>query len=112
LTPHKFFNRGDNYLDTRRNSLLLNCYKQNKSLSGILALPKGLMLIASQPILTSEGKGPIKGMLLMGRYLTDLEIKRLSAKTHIDISFQPIRESQYFRNLNVFHAPMTKTGKS
>lgn len=92
----------------KSNSLLLNYYKQNKSLTGILALPKGPMLIASQPILTSEGKGPIKGMLLMGRYLTSPEIKRLSAKTHLDISFQPFRESQILPKLELTSHSLNK----
>jgi PAS domain S-box-containing protein len=83
----------------QNSNLLLNYYKKKKSLTGILALPKGPMLIASHPILDGEGNGPIKGMLLMGRYLTPSEIALMSKKTHLDISFQPFRDSQVLPKL-------------
>jgi PAS domain S-box-containing protein len=85
----------------KHGSLLLNYYKQNKSMTGILALPKGPMFISSHPVLNSEGKGSIKGMLLMGRYLTPTEIAQLSQKTHLDLTFQPFRESQALPKLDL-----------
>jgi diguanylate cyclase (GGDEF)-like protein/PAS domain S-box-containing protein len=45
---------------------------------GLLLLPEGPLLIASRPILTGEGKGPIRGTLLMGRYLNETEQKSLA----------------------------------
>ena len=38
--------------------------------TGILSTANGSLLVASQPILTSEGAGPIHGTLVFGRYLT------------------------------------------
>ncbi|AFY89743.1 EAL domain-containing protein [Chroococcidiopsis thermalis] len=52
---------------------------------GLLQLPEGLMLIAVRQILTSEGKGPSRGILVMGRYL---DVKQLAAKTHFDIALE------------------------
>ncbi len=47
---------------------------------GILILPEGPLMIASRPILTSEGQGPIRGTLLFGRFL-DARIVRMLAET-------------------------------
>jgi len=57
----------------------------SSSLSGILLLPEGAMLVASRPILTSKDEGPIRGALIMGRYLTRAEVERISNITHLII---------------------------
>ncbi len=44
------------------------------------------MLIASEPILTSEGEGPIRGALVFGRYLDADGINRLSEVTNLPIT--------------------------
>ncbi|HEV2176196.1 MAG TPA: response regulator [Terriglobia bacterium] len=54
--------------------------------SGIIVLPEGPMLIASRPIVTTEGKGPVRGALIMGRYLGAAEIQRIAARTHLALS--------------------------
>lgn len=48
------------------------------STTGILSLPEGPLFFASRPILTSEGEGPIRGTLIMGRYWDAAEIERLT----------------------------------
>jgi diguanylate cyclase (GGDEF)-like protein/PAS domain S-box-containing protein len=52
---------------------------------GLISLPQGLMLIAVRPILTSEGKGPNRGILVMGRYL---DIEQIAARTHFNIALE------------------------
>jgi len=54
--------------------------------SGIIMLPDAPMIVASHPILTSESKGPIRGTLVMGRFLDQAEIERLSGITHRSLS--------------------------
>lgn len=54
--------------------------------SGIISLENMLMIISAQPITTSEGKGPVRGTLIMGRYLDENEIQQLSKKTHMPVS--------------------------
>ena len=39
----------------------------NDSVSGIILLPEGPLLISSEPILTSQGQGPIAGTIIMAR---------------------------------------------
>ncbi len=41
------------------------------------------ILVASRPILTSQGMGPSRGFLIMARNLDDSEIQRISEMTHL-----------------------------
>ncbi len=58
--------------------------------TGIILLPEGPMLIASRPILDSEEKGPVRGTLVMGRYLDAGEIERLGEQTHLSLALHRI----------------------
>lgn len=60
------------------------------SVTGVVLLPEGPMLLASRLILTSDYSGPARGVLIMGRYLDNKEIKRLANITDLDISFVPV----------------------
>jgi len=76
------------------NSLLV-CHPDTKSsITGIILLPEGPMLVASRPILTSEEKGPIRGALIMGRYLDSEKIKHLAEKTHLSLTMHSLNNSQ------------------
>jgi len=59
----------------------------DSSTTGFVLLPEGPMLVASRPILTSDKQGPIRGALLMGRYLDKTLIDRLSEATHLQLTF-------------------------
>lgn len=60
---------------------------------GILPLAEGLMLIASRPILPTAGTPPPRGAVIMGRYLDDLEVQRLSAITHLPLTVRRLDDS-------------------
>lgn len=70
------------------NSLLVNHPETTSLVEGILQLPEGPMLIVSRPILTGEAEGPIRGTLIMGRYFTEQEIRRLGELTQLSITVQ------------------------
>lgn len=70
----------------------LVCRNESDMFNGIVLLPEGPMLISSQPILTSEGNGPVRGTLIIGRYL-DSELKHLSELTQLPIVSQRINDS-------------------
>jgi PAS domain S-box-containing protein len=53
---------------------------------GFILLPQGLLLVTSRPILTTEGKGPVRGSLIIGRFLDRGEMRRLSQKTHLSLT--------------------------
>jgi len=66
---------------------LLTHSSLDSSLAGILPLPEGAMMIVSRPILTSSGKGPIRGTLIVGRYLKEEEVRRLQAIVRVPLEF-------------------------
>ncbi|MBW4638829.1 MAG: EAL domain-containing protein [Gloeocapsa sp. UFS-A4-WI-NPMV-4B04] len=56
------------------------------SLTGIVLLPENPIIISSRPILTSESEGPIKGTLILGRFLDASISKRLGERTHLSVT--------------------------
>lgn len=46
--------------------------------SGFVSLPAGLLMIVSQPILTSEERGPSRGTLIVGRFLDNAALAEIS----------------------------------
>lgn len=63
------------------------------SLTGFWVLPEGPMLITSQPIVTSEGTGPIRGTMIMGRLLDTSEVERLSRITQLPLTLYNVSDS-------------------
>jgi two-component sensor histidine kinase/sensor domain CHASE-containing protein len=57
---------------------------------GIYTTERGPMLIASRPILTSENKGPVRGALIMGRFLNENVISTLKEQTRVDFQIWSI----------------------
>lgn len=72
---------------------------------GILMLSEGPVLLSSHPILTSEYVGPVAGYLIMGRYLSQVEMQKLSNTTKLQLSIDPIAESKI--GLSIGHTPMS-----
>jgi two-component system cell cycle sensor histidine kinase/response regulator CckA len=61
---------------------------EESSVSGIILLPEGPLLFASEPILTGKGEGPVRGALLMGRYLDSGVVTRLAEVARMPIAVQ------------------------
>lgn len=80
--PFPVIFRKDRYPD----DILLNHTDINSNINGIMILPEGPMLIASQPITTSRHEGPIQGTIVMGSFLDSKEIEKLSKITHLSLS--------------------------
>lgn len=59
---------------------------------GIVPLPEGVMLIASRPILTSAGTGPIRGTQIVGRYFDAEGVEKISEITRTSVSAYSIRD--------------------
>jgi len=60
--------------------------------SGVLSVPEGLFMVSSQPILTSEMKGPIAGTLICGRFLDRLEVQQLEETTFLTLRLYSLEE--------------------
>lgn len=74
------------------NNLLLSTEDKEKSITGIILLKEGPMIITSRPILTSNGNGPCRGTMIMGRYLDNKEIEQLNKITEISFNIFKINE--------------------
>jgi diguanylate cyclase (GGDEF)-like protein/PAS domain S-box-containing protein len=73
-------------------SPLVKHLDEDSAVSGIIVLPEGTLLVASRPVITSGRQGPVRGALVMGRYLDAAEIEHLSEITHQDFTIQSIDE--------------------
>ncbi|HEU5100282.1 MAG TPA: CHASE4 domain-containing protein [Roseiflexaceae bacterium] len=55
---------------------------------GIVLLPEGPLVVVSRPILMSDGSGPSRGSLIMGRYLDATGLAQLAERTHVTLTVQ------------------------
>lgn len=65
--------------------VFLNAGITGKHMKGIVMLSGVPIMVVSQPILTSEGKGPIRGTIIVGRYFDDEKIKKISDLTKMPL---------------------------
>jgi hypothetical protein len=65
------------------NPSLVDLKNPNSGISGVLLLPEGPLLIASRPILTGKGEGPVRGAVLIGRSLDRAETRLLCETTRL-----------------------------
>jgi len=63
------------------------------SIAGVFMTEKGPMLISSRPITTSSGEGPIRGSLIMGRFLNRETVKTLVDQTRVTFHFWSIPDA-------------------
>jgi two-component system, NtrC family, sensor kinase len=54
--------------------------------SGIIRTDLGAMMVAVAPVLNGEGAGPVRGSIILGRYVTDKVVSELSQRTKLDFS--------------------------
>jgi len=90
------------------NDFLLTHPDTESSIAGIILLPEEPMLIASQPILPSEDEGPIRGTLIMGRYLDAVEIERLAEITHLSLIMHRFDDPQMPPDFQAAHSSLSE----
>jgi len=76
-----------------KNHVLLKHDSNESSIEGLYATELGPMLISSRPILTGTGQGPIRGTLIMGRFLNDKAVDHLSKSLSIVFKIAAIRNT-------------------
>jgi len=59
---------------------------------GLVRLPAGTLLASVEPILTSEGLGRHRGLLVMGRFFDEALVGQLESRTRLRIGFRPLDE--------------------
>jgi len=62
----------------------------NVKIAGVFMTAKGPMLIASRPILTSNNEGPIRGAVIMGRFLNAQIVENLIKQTLMQFRLLPL----------------------
>ncbi|MCX7922671.1 MAG: ATP-binding protein [Clostridia bacterium] len=75
--------------------LYLKYLKDKHGVKGITLYPEGPAMVAVHPILNSNGLGPAKGVIIMGRYLSNKEVMHISELTKM-----PVKIHRY-DNLNM-----------
>ncbi|HEY9707185.1 MAG TPA: CHASE4 domain-containing protein, partial [Oculatellaceae cyanobacterium] len=76
------------------NPRLLQHKVADSSYTGIVLLPEGLLLVASQPIVNSDRTSLIRGTLILGHFLNAAQVKRLSNLTHLAIAVYPFQDTR------------------
>jgi PAS domain S-box-containing protein len=80
---------GLNPADTSPARLLRQSDGKPASLHGMLAVGDGLMMIAANPVLSTQGKGPARGTVVFGRLLSAADEQRLREQTRVSFSLLP-----------------------
>ncbi len=90
-------------------STLLQHPDIKSTLTGIILLPEyPPLLIVSRPILTSKGKGHIRGSVIFGRYLDAAEIKRLAQLTQLSLTVHWFKEAQMLPDFHAAHSSLSE----
>ena len=70
-------------------TLIAPTLQQETSIEGLVDTEYGLLLLVANPILTSEKKGPSRGVVLMGRFLDATRIQALASRTKVMADLAP-----------------------
>jgi sensor domain CHASE-containing protein len=69
---------------------LLDAPGSEEVVAGLLRTDAGLFVMASGPVLTSEGTGPSRGRVVLGRLLDDAAIARLGEQARVQLSVETL----------------------
>jgi diguanylate cyclase (GGDEF)-like protein/PAS domain S-box-containing protein len=86
LANSSFISVPEKLIEQLVSSRIFHNSEQDYTTRGFLMLPENPVLIASHPILTSTLEGPVRGHLLVGRFLNDIEISRYEELLNVDIT--------------------------
>ena len=88
---------------------LISHQETDAILSGVILTEKGPLLIASCPIVNSDFKGPIRGAMLIGRFLDAGLVGRLVEQTQVDFKIFSIeKESMTADQINLLKNTSSK----
>lgn len=75
----------DELLDSLKpKGVILHLPDITSSSQGMISIPSGILLIASHSIITSESTGPVRGTLVMAKYLTNAVMKKIEKLSGTD----------------------------
>ncbi|HLE49425.1 MAG TPA: CHASE4 domain-containing protein [Patescibacteria group bacterium] len=77
----------------RSTDLLLNHQNTDDSIAGLVILPGGTpLLIASQPIVKSDGSGPINGTLIFAKQMDEEVVKKIQDRVRLSINYYDVNK--------------------
>lgn len=62
----------------------------SSSIEGMLQTSRGPLLLVSRPIVTTSNEGPIRGTLLMGRFLDEAMRTAIAEQTRVNVCWWPV----------------------
>jgi sensor domain CHASE-containing protein len=65
----------------------------DSEVKGVILTERGPMLIASHSIITGENQGPIRGAMMMGRFLNADRIAALRSRTQVNLNVWPLGDT-------------------
>lgn len=78
---------------------ILNQLEINSSTKGIISIPSGILLIASHSIITSESTGPVRGTLVMAKYLTNSVLNQIEKLSGTDTTLFRLPQTMNYTEL-------------
>ena len=91
---------------------MLSVTDQSSAPSGIVLLPEGMALLSVQPVLTSLDEGPARGVLIMGRRLTESELDDLRRRTALEFTLWPFDASELPETLATLQDDLLDAGST
>lgn len=77
----------------RAHPLLGDPYQED-TVAGLLQTQAGVFLVASRPILASDGQGPNRGRVVIGRLLNKAALERLGAEARVQLQVELLSKAQ------------------
>lgn len=70
-----------------------NFSDRDDATEGLIHTTNGLLMVAARPIVTSNREGPIRGTMIMGRFLNRNRIDEMCRRTHCQLNLLPLTDS-------------------
>jgi diguanylate cyclase (GGDEF)-like protein len=80
--------------DLKEGSPLFDFSKPTDNITGIISTSQGYMMVSSHPVTTGYFKGPIRGSLIIGRYLNQGLINQLAEQTNLAVTMETFKQRQ------------------
>lgn len=68
--------------------------REARPAKGFVQTNRGILMLAASPVLDGNGRGPARGMIMMGRLLTAEEIARIGAQAQAEVSMVAQRNTR------------------
>ncbi|HEX9896356.1 MAG TPA: CHASE4 domain-containing protein [Dehalococcoidales bacterium] len=99
---------GQSLQDHLANNELVHHEDINASITGIVLLPEGPLMLSSRPIITSNGEGPITGTMIMGCFLDSTLIEMIAETVHVPVTIDRLDSEQFASEFQIARASLSK----